>query len=118
MFYPSLAGGFSSLSNLSASLEAGQARADAKEAQTGVELMQHDIDRLLMFTEALWLFVKTQHGYSDEDLVKVVTEIEMRDSQSPKHQPVTCPACERINSGKRSVCIYCGKPIPMDPFAR
>ncbi len=118
MFYPSLAGGFSGLSNLSTSLEAGQARADAKEAQTSVDLMQHDIDRLLMLTEALWLFIKTQHNYTDEDLVKVITEIEMRDSHSPKHQPVTCPACGRINSGKRPVCIYCGKTIPMDPFAR
>ena len=106
------------LSNLSTSLEAGQARADAKEAQTGVKLMQHDIDRLLMLTEALWLFIKTQHNYTDEDLVKVITEIEMRDGQSPKHQPVTCPACGRINSGKRPICIYCGKPIPMNPFAR
>ena len=93
MFYPSLAGGFSGLSNLSTSLEAGQARAAAKEAQTGVELMQHDIDRLLMLTEALWLFIKTQHNYADEDLVKVIMEIEMRDGQSPKHQPVTCPTC-------------------------
>ena len=115
MFYPSLYG--VGLSNLSTSLEAGQARADAKEAQTGVELMQHDIERLLMITEALWLFIKTQHNYTDEDLVKVITEIEMRDSQSPKHQPVTCPACGRMNSGKRAACIYCGKPIPMDPFA-
>jgi len=118
MFYPSLYGGFSNLSNLSTSLEAGQARADAKQAQTGVELMQHDIDRLLMLTEALWLFIKQQQNYTDEDLVKVVSEIEMRESHLPKHQPVTCPACGRMNSGKRSVCIYCGKEIPMNPFAR
>ena len=118
MFYPSLSGGFSGLSNLNVSLEAGQARLEAREAQTSVMLVQHDIDRLLMVTEALWLFVKEQHGYSDEDLVKVISEIEMRDSQSPKHVPVTCPACGRINSGKREMCIYCGKPIPMDPFAR
>ena len=115
MFYPSLSGG---LSNLSVSLDAVQARADAKQAQTSVDLMQHDIDRLLMITEALWLFVKEQHGYSDEDLVKVISEIDHRDSQLPKHVPVTCPACGRTNSGKRPICIYCGKPIPMEPFAR
>lgn len=118
MFYPSLSGGFSGLSYLSASLDAVQARADAKEAQGRVELMQHDIDRLLMLSEALWLFVKQQHGYSDEDLVKVITEIDHRDAQLPKHVPVKCPACGRVNSGKRANCIYCGKPIPMDPFAR
>ena len=116
MFYPSLLSG--PLSNLSTSLEAGQARAEAKEAQTSVDLMQHDIDRLLMLTEALWMFIKTQHNYTDEDLVKVVTDIEMRDSQSPKHQPVQCPVCGRLNSGKRPICIYCGKPITINPFAR
>ena len=118
MFYPSLSGGFSGLSNLSASLEAGQARADARQAQTSVDLMQHDIDRLLMITEALWLFIKQQHGYADEDLVKVITEIDQRDAQQGAHVPVTCPACGRSNTGKRARCIYCGKPIPMDPFAR
>ena len=117
MFYPSLYTG-GGLSNLSNALEAVNARAEAREARTGVELMQHDIERLLMITEALWLFVKTQHNYTDEDLVKVIMEIEMRDSQLPKHQPVTCPACGRANSGKRDLCIYCGKPIPVDPFAR
>jgi hypothetical protein len=115
MFYPSLSGGFS---NLGASLEVGQARTDAREAQAATELMQHDIDRLLIISEALWSFIKTQHSYTDEDLVKLVREIETRDSQSPKHQPVTCPACQRVNSGKRAICIYCGQPIPMNPFAR
>ena len=117
MFYPGLyaAGG---LSNLSNALEAVNARAEARDAKTSVELMQHDIERLLMITEALWLFVKQQNNFTDEDLVKVISEIEMRESHLPKHVPVTCPACGRANSGKRDLCIYCGKPVPMDPFAR
>ena len=117
MFYPSLMLG-GGLSNLSNTLDTLNARADARDAKTNVELMQHDIERLLMITEALWLFVKQQNNFTDEDLVKVITEIEMRESHAPKHVPVTCPACGRANSGKRDLCIYCGKPIPMDPFAR
>ena len=113
MFYP---GSYSGLGAYNAAKDASDtansAAADARAAQTSTELMQHDIDRLLMITEALWLFIKTQHNYTDEDLVKVITDIEMRDSRSPKHQPVTCPACGRMNSGKRPICIYCGKPIP------
>ena len=64
------------------------------------------------------MFIKTQHNYTDKDLVKVIMDIELRDSHLPKHQPVTCPACGQADSGKRSICIYCGKPIPIDPFAR
>ena len=101
-----------------AQLEANAAQAAAREAKTETELLRHDVDRLLMITEALWLFVKQQNNFTDEDLVKVITEIEMRESHAPKHVPVTCPACGRANSGKRDLCIYCGKPIPMDPFAR
>ena len=95
------------LSNLSNTIDTLNARADARDAKTNVELMQHDIERLLMITEALWLFVKQQNNFTDEDLVKVISEIEMRESHLPKHVPVTCPACGRANSGKRDLCIYC-----------
>lgn len=104
--------------NYGAGQDASQARADARDAQTKVEAMQHDIERLLMITEALWLFIKTHHDYTDKDLIKVISEIEQRDRQLPKHQPVQCPECGRANSGKQAVCIYCGKELPKDPFAR
>ena len=115
MFEANSSGDFT---NYGAAQDASQARADAREAQTKVELMQHDIERLLMITEALWLFIKQQHNYTDQDLVQVLSEIEQRERQMPKHQPVKCPECGRANSGKQAVCIYCGKALPMDPFAR
>ena len=109
MFYPGLSSGLGAYNAAkNAADTANSAAADARQAQTSTELMRHDIDRLLMVTEALWLFIKTQHNYTDEDLAKVINEIDLRDG----------PACGRANSGKRPLCIYCGKPVPMDPFAR
>jgi len=98
------------------------AAADARAAQTETELMRADIDRLLMITEALWNFLKKEHGYSDEELANAITQIDMRDGvldgKGTKSAPQACPNCGRMNSARRAVCIYCGKPIPTNPFAR
>lgn len=124
MFYPMLSdyGSFAAASQ--AQSDAISAQADAREARTETELMRHDIDRLLMITEALWICLKKQHGYSDEDLTKVVTEIDMRDgrldgkSAAAGKPTVTCPGCGKINSAKRPACMYCGAVLPVTLFVR
>jgi len=123
MFYPMLSGGlhtYGTILNLQSDTNA--ARADAREAQTATELMKHDINRLLMITEALWGFLKKEHGYSVEELIQAINEIDMRDGELGGRPggsaPVICPACGRANSGKRPLCIYCGQPVPTNPFAR
>jgi hypothetical protein len=121
MFFPASSGGanFRTFQN---DADATEARADAREAKTETELMRADIERLLMITEALWNFLKKEHGYSDEDLVDAITEIDMRDGvldgKSGKSAPQTCPNCGRVNARGRPNSIYCGKPVPMAPFAR
>jgi hypothetical protein len=102
----------------SASREAGR-------ATNQVERLTNDVERLLMITEALWLILKKEHNYSDEVLTKLVHEIDMRDGvlngrgaaqTEPAAQP--CPACGKPNAGNRPLCLYCGKPVPVQPFAR
>lgn len=94
----------------------------ARETKTDIELAKHDIDRLLMITEALWTLLKKERGYEDEVLTKLIAEIDQRDGRldgrGPKAAPLQCPSCARINEAKRSFCIYCGKPLPTSPFAR
>ena len=111
----------SSINSGLAQADATNARAEAREAKTETELMRHDVDRLLMITEALWTFLKKEHGYSDEDLANAVKEIDLRDgrldgrAEQPQASP--CPNCGRINSARRSLCIYCGQPLPVTLFA-
>jgi hypothetical protein len=113
----------------SGAFDAGQAlsdaegeAADARAAQLQTELVRADIERLLMITEALWTFLKKEHGYSDEELVNTITQIDMRDGildgKVAKTPPPPCPSCGRISGKGRLVCLYCGKPIPVSPFAR
>ena len=122
MFYSSFSRGYGSVQASLAQADAAAAASDAREAQTSTELMKHDINRLLMITEALWMLLKQQHGYTDDDLKKVITEIDLRDGvldgKSSKAATVSCPGCGRPNSTKHALCIYCGKPIPTTLFGR
>lgn len=119
MFYPSYYGtGMDAYATVTAS----QAQSTAQQTQIKVEAFQHDIDRLLLITEALWTLVKQQNGYDDNTLVQLIQGIEQRraspDGTSPKDAPIACPACGRPNTATRNFCIYCGKPLPAKPFAR
>ena len=94
----------------------------AREARTDVELLKHDVNRLLLITEALWTFLKRQHGYTDDDLRNLIQEIDLRDgkpdAQTAKEQPLQCPKCGRPNAAKRAFCMYCGTALQGNLFAR
>ncbi len=120
MFYPMMAAG--GVSSFYASAEATAAQSAARTAQTNVELLTHDIDRLLLITEAMWTLMKQQHGYAEDVLIKLIEEIDSRkaivNGMNVKDPPQACPNCGRPNAAKRLFCIYCGKPIAGNPFAR
>ena len=120
MFYPIMAGG--GITGAYASVEATAAQNTAREASTNVELLKHDIDRLLLITEALWTLMKQQQGYADDVLLKLIEQIDGKkaivNGITVKDPPLMCPSCGRPNAAKRLFCIYCGKPITGNPFAR
>jgi len=122
MFYPSLTTPTFSSSSSFALSAAAAAESVAREAQTKTELFQHDIDRLLLITEALWTLMKQQNGYTDDTLVKLIQDIDQRKTtlygSAAKDSPVACPACSRLNTATRAVCMYCGQRLPTKPFAR
>jgi hypothetical protein len=85
--------------------------------------MQADVEKLLMITEALWSMLKQEHGYSDDDLIARIHEIDLRDGKldgkvARDEVKPECPQCGRVLIGKRPVCLYCGTPVALDPFQR
>ena len=100
----------------------GEAQRTARKAQTATEVLGNDVERLLMITEALWMLLKQQHGYSDEDLQAKIMEIDMRDGKLDgkvaKTAPMPCPKCGRPMAKRRTNCIYCGEAAPISPFER
>ena len=100
-----------------------QAQSDLGFAQQDIRFLRSNIDRLLMITEALWGILKEQHGYSDEELVKRVSEIDMRDGALDGRvvtgESPVCPECNRSHIARnRAFCLYCGARITNDPFDR
>lgn len=99
----------------------------ARASETGYHRMQmqsarHDIERLLMITEALWSVLKEQHGYTDEELFRRVSEIDLRDGRLDGRvapgPPSACPHCGRIMNRGRPICIFCGRASVANPFDR
>lgn len=121
MFYPTLVGSDFWASNY-AMTTATQAESAAREARINVEVLKHDIDRVLLITEALWTLMKQQHGYTDDTLVGLMQDIDHQKSTASgttvKDPPIACPVCGRLNTATRSFCMYCGKPLQTHPFGR
>ena len=91
------------------------------EARHLNQVLQADIDKLFMITQALWEILKTQHGYTDELLMKKVVEIDMSDGKldgkvAKKERP-NCSSCGR-KLGRTPTCLWCGTFTSRDPFER
>ena len=84
--------------------------------------LQAEIERLLMITEALWNILKEKNGLEDQELLKCLVEIDMRDGRLDGRvastPPEPCPKCQRIVAKGSVRCMYCGEPLLMNPFAR
>ena len=94
-------------------------------SQAEIEVLKFYVERLSMITEALWTILKEKHGYSDEDLMKRIGEIDVRDGKLDGHassgEPPSCPQCKRMHVAKhRPMCLYCGAamPVPDHPSFR
>ena len=94
----------------------------ADRLREDLQRMRGDIERLLMIAEALWSMVQEQHGYTDEELFRRITEIDLSDGRADGRvapsPPAACPACGRRVSRRHTLCLYCGRPMVSDPFAR
>ena len=99
-----------------------RASKSAAEVRTQNEAITCDLEKLMMITEALWTFIKGQHGLSDEYLVNMLQDIDLRDGKLDgkvaKQENPNCPHCGRKLMGKHPICLYCGTAVDRNPFER
>ena len=118
-----VAGAAEQMARANRAQSAGERAARAAAAvRTQNEAIISDVEKLFMLTEALWTILKEEHGYSDEELIRRIEEIDLRDGRLDgrvaEQQNPLCPKCGRVLIGSHPVCLYCGAVVQRDPFER
>ncbi len=88
----------------------------------GSKVLEAEVERLLLITEALWTLLKEHAHVPEEALIQKMVQIDLRDGRLDGRVPTTpprpCSKCERTISPRSLRCFYCGEPQVNDPFAR
>ncbi len=74
--------------------------------------LEHQVARLSLLNQALWELLRDRVGLTDQDLERVVHEVDMRDGVEDGRvtdTAVRCPTCGRISNSKHYRCLYCGQ---------
>lgn len=92
------------------------ARAESKAAslRRQTRLLEANLAKVLLISEALWEMLRDNLGLTDEQLREKIYEVDMRDGTlDGKHQrkAVECPSCSHMVSSRHPACLYCGQII-------
>ena len=92
----------------------------APKFDTAYDALEKRIDSLELACAGLWQLLKTKHGYTDEELVRVISEVDARDGAVDGRMQNTgqlCPHCGRQMLTKaRGKCLWCGAELAKAPF--
>ncbi len=99
----------------------GASAADVQLAADEVErALSRKIEGLELACAGLWELLKRNHGYTEQQLIDAIREVDMRDGKADgKIKPTeeTCPKCGRKLLTKRKTnCSWCGAQIERAPF--
>lgn len=102
----------------------GPAGASATDVQHATERVERNLEKRIEHLElacaGLWEILKEKHGYSDEDLVAAIREVDLRDGKEDGRVRMTeakCPHCGRQLLARRSKnCSWCGQEVATSPF--
>jgi hypothetical protein len=94
---------------------------DAQEAKRTLQQLRFDyadkIDRLVLICRSMWELVRANNNLSEDDLLKKVMEVDLRDGTLDGKITIPlkkCSSCNRLMSKKHRRCIYCGAEERLD----
>lgn len=80
-------------------------------AESRVARVEERLERLLLVNAALWELARGRLGFTEEDLIAKVSEIDLRDGAADGKRATTpraCRHCKRLNAAVHAHCLYCG----------
>jgi hypothetical protein len=82
--------------------------------QSTMDELRGRVDRLSLICCAMWSVIQAQTNVSDDDLIRLMTDLDLADGQHDGRVSVEqvgkCSACQRPVSSRHVKCIYCGQP--------
>jgi hypothetical protein len=95
--------------------KAWEAHHDVVEQGVAVKDLERQVERLTTAVIALAEILRDRHGISDEEIEAKMREVEHRGvTLLPKAK--RCTECGRVSSPNHKDCMFCGKPLPTEPF--
>ena len=94
--------------------EQAYARAAQRDA---VDALHDRLDRLTMLCEAMWMLLKDETGYTEEDLEARLYDLDMSDGardQRKRTEPQRCQ-CGAMVHPRSPHCVFCGDDAPDRP---
>ena len=95
----------------------GQATADQASLKSrnnsgDISRLEERIDTLSLATHAMWDILSKNHGYTENDLLSRMEEIDLRDGvkdgKLSAENSQNCPDCGHRLKKRRSNCYWCG----------
>ena len=102
------------MQNVGASRDAARAESKTTSLQRQNRILEANLAKALLISEALWEMLRDNLGLTDEQLREKIYEVDMRDGTlDGKHQrkAVKCPSCSHMVSSRHPACLYCGQII-------
>jgi hypothetical protein len=75
-----------------------------------VNELEERVDHLALLSVALWQLLSESTGWSEEELIKRVTELDLRDGKIDGRvtgNAIDCPECHRPVARRHRRCLYC-----------
>lgn len=85
--------------------------AAVRSAAVEIAALRHELDRTTLIVQAMWEVMKTKLGMSEEAMVQLIEEVDLRDGKldgKPSRIPENCPECTRPVSVHTNACFFCG----------
>ena len=105
--------------SMAAQREAASAKSAASRLAQQIKILEGDLAKSLMISEALWELLSEKTGLTEQDLLDKINEVDLRDGVldgKNQRNVIDCPNCGRKVSARHTACLYCGEVIDKSVF--